>query len=144
VERDHTRQLIANFIEDIWNQQQLNKIERYLHPDYMDHSLPAPLTPDRAGLSKWIQATNQSFSHRTLIEDQVTEGNKSIIKIKMMMTHIGTWRGIEPTGAQVSTVGYRFYRLMDNKIVEHWAEINGNMLESQLMHQGGVGCGIPQ
>ena len=129
---DQTRKFITDFIEEVWNQQQTDKLGEYLHPAYIDHSLPAFLTPDHLGLIKWIQALSRSFSHRTTIEDQVTEEDKSIIKIKMRMIHIGEWRGIQPQGAEVSTGGYRFYRLEDGKIVEHWAEINGTALEGQL------------
>lgn len=138
------KQLAANFIEDIWNQQQFDKLDRYLHPDYVDHSLPTVFSPDRAGLLKWIQATSQSFSHQTIIEDQVTEGNKTILKITMMMTHIGLWRGIEATGAQVRTTGYRFYRMADNQLIEHWAAIDGTTLETQLKQKGNEGCKIPE
>ncbi len=68
-----TKQLIADFIEDIWNQQQYDKLGLYLHPDYVDHSLPAALSPDSTGLLNWIRATSQSLVHQTLIDDQVTE-----------------------------------------------------------------------
>ncbi|QDK81867.1 ester cyclase [Spirosoma sp. KCTC 42546] len=139
-----TKQLAINFIEEIWNQQQYAKLDDYLHPDYVDHSLPTPLAPNRTGLLKWIQATSQSFSHQTVIEDQVTEGDKTILKVKLLMTHIGLWRGIEATRAQVSTTGYRFYRLADDKIIEHWAAIDGTVLEAQLKHKASEGCKIPE
>lgn len=139
METAQTRQVTADFINEVWNQQQYDKLDQYLHPDYVDHSLPAALPPDRTGLLKWIQATSQSFQHQTVVEDQVTEADKTILKIKMVMTHIGPWRGIDATGAQVSTEGYRFYRLADGKIIEHWAEINGTSLENQLKQQVAAG-----
>lgn len=144
MEVDQVKQVATRFIEEVWNQQQYEKLSEYLHPDYVDHSLPTALSADRIGLLTWIQATSQSFSHQTLIEDQITEGNKTILKVKMVMTHIGLWRGIDPTGAQVSTGGYRFYRFQDGKIIEHWAEINGTVLESQLKQRAVEGCKVPE
>lgn len=141
---NQTKQLVNNFIGEIWNHQQYDNLDDYLHPDYVDHSLPTTLTPDRTGLLKWIQATSHSFFHQTVIEDQVTEGDKTILKVKMVMTHIGLWRGIEATRAQVSTTGYRFYRLADNKIIEHWAAIDGTLLEVQLKQKASEGCKIPE
>ncbi|MVM41150.1 hypothetical protein GO730_31390 [Spirosoma sp. HMF3257] len=138
------KQLVANFIEDIWNQRQYEKLELYLHPDYVDHSLPTTLSPNGLGLIKWIQATSQSFLHTTHIEDQVTEAGKTILKIKMRMTHVGIWRGIDATGAQVTTTGYRFYRVADGKIIEHWAAIDGTILENQLKQQINQGCKLPE
>ena len=141
---DQIKQVTTSFIEEVWNQQHYDKLDDYLHPEYVDHSLPTGLPIDQTGLLKWIQATSESFSHRTLIEDQVTEDDKTILKVKMMMTHIGPWRGIAPTGAQVSTSGYRFYRVKEGRIIEHWAEINGTVLENQLRQQAVTGCKLPE
>ncbi|WP_420151244.1 ester cyclase [Spirosoma sp.] len=140
---NQARQFIVDFIEVIWNQQQFDQLNTYLHPNYIDHSLPTALPADRFGLVQWIQATSRSFSHRTIIEDQVTEINKTILKVNMEMIHVGEWRGIEATGAQVSTGGYRCYRLMDEKIIGHWAMIDGTGLEDSLRQQAPVGCKIP-
>ncbi|WP_338875183.1 ester cyclase [Spirosoma sp. SC4-14] len=141
--QNQVKQLAINFIEEVWNQQQYGKLDTYLHADYVDHSLPTVLPADRRGLLTWIQATSQSFSHQTVIEDQVAEDNKTILKVKMIMTHIGLWRGIEATGAQVSTTGYRFYRMAENRIIEHWAAIDGTGLEAQLRQKLNEGCKIP-
>jgi hypothetical protein len=43
----------------------------------------------------------------------------------MLLKHIGKWRGIEPTGTEISAVGCRYVKLADNKIIEHWALIDG-------------------
>jgi predicted ester cyclase len=83
-------------------------------------------------LKNWISATSASFDHKTLIEDHVSEGDKIILKIKMIMKHIGLWRGIEPSGAEVTATGYRFYKLKEDKIIESWALIDGQAIESQL------------
>jgi len=66
------------------------------------------------------------------VEDHVTEGDKCVLRIKMQMTHIGTWRGIPATGMEVSTSGYRMFRVQNGKIIEHWALVDGSALESQL------------
>ena len=62
----------------------------------------------------------------------VSEENKVIVKIMMKLKHIGVWRDIEPTGAEISTIGYRYFKLADNKIIEHWALIDGNAIGNQL------------
>jgi predicted ester cyclase len=50
----------------------------------------------------------------------------------MRLTHRAEWRGIPATGKQVEISGYRTYRLEGDKIVEHWALIDGDSLERQL------------
>ena len=138
------RSLTAAFIDVVWNQQQLDQLDNYLHPDFVDHSLAAGLPPDRTGLQQWIQATSRAFHHQTHIEDHVTEGAKSVLRITMELTHIGEWRGIAATGRLVRTTGYRLFRVAEGKIIEHWAAIDGTQLESALRALPTPGCTAPQ
>lgn len=62
----------------------------------------------------------------------MTEGSKCVLRIKMQMKHIGAWRGIPATGMEVSTSGYRMFRVQDGKIIEHWALVDGSAVERQL------------
>lgn len=127
-----TRNIITGFIENIWNRQHFDLLHDYLHTGFTDHSLPPALPADKEGLQRWIKATSESFEHNTIIETQVCEGNRSIIKIRMQLKHIGTWRNIAPTGANIFTTGYRYFRIAENKIIEHWGLIDGNAIEMQL------------
>jgi predicted SnoaL-like aldol condensation-catalyzing enzyme len=126
------KETVINFIEEIWNQNQFEKIDHYLSFDFIDHSLPPALPANKDGMKRWIIGTGKSFAHKTIIDDIVCEDNKVMIKISMQLKHIGLWRDIEPTGAEIYAVGYRYFKLADNKIVEHDALIDGNAIENQL------------
>jgi predicted SnoaL-like aldol condensation-catalyzing enzyme len=117
--------IVSNFIEEIWN-------DNYISNNFIDHSLPTTLSADKEGMKLWIIGTGKSFEHKTIIEDIICEDNKVMLKIKMQMKHIGVWRNIEPTFFEISTVGYRYYKLTDEKIIEHWGLIDGNSIENQL------------
>lgn len=127
-----TQHLVAGFIRDIWNERRFDRLLHYLHPAFIDHSLPPALPPGVSGLEQWIRLTGQSFEHQTSIEEQVTEPGKSILKIRMELRHIGEWRGIAATFHEVTAVGYRCFRVEDGRIIEHWALIDGNAIENQL------------
>jgi predicted SnoaL-like aldol condensation-catalyzing enzyme len=137
------KNIVTNFIEEIWNKNRLNEIDEYLNPEFTDHSLPPNFSPDNEGLKNWIMATGKSFEHKTIIDEMVCEDEKVIIKIKMRLKHIGLWRDIEPTGKEVYTTGYRFYKLADNKILAHWALIDGNAIENQLKETN-KGCKVQE
>jgi predicted SnoaL-like aldol condensation-catalyzing enzyme len=126
------RQLVVDFITDIWNERRFDRLEHYLHPAFTDHSLPPGFSPDARGTGQWIRLTGQSFEHRTVIDEQVTEPGKSILKVRMELRHIGEWRGIAPSGLEIQAVGYRCFRLEEGRIIGHWALIDGNAIENQL------------
>lgn len=124
--------LVQKFIEQIWNKKSFEMLDDFLHPAFKDYSLLPILSPDKEGLKKWITATGISFEHKTVIEDQVTESDQIMIKIKMKLKHIGIWRGIEPTGIELSTTGYRHFKIKDDRIIEHWALLDGETIENKL------------
>lgn len=124
--------LVQNFIDEIWNRQSFEKMHVYLHPDYEDFSLSKSFPAGNEGTQQWIMETSKSFIHRSVIEGQVTEQDQCIIRIRMELKHIGIWRGIQPTGKEIYTTGYRQFRFRDGKIIAHWALIDGATIEKQL------------
>jgi predicted SnoaL-like aldol condensation-catalyzing enzyme len=137
------KSIVTGFIEEIWNQNQFEKMDNYIAAGFIDHSLPPALPADREGMKLWIIGTGKSFEHKTIIEDMVCEADKVMLKMRMQLKHIGEWRGIEPTHFEIATVGYRYYKLADGKITEHWSLLDGNVIENQL-RQSGHGCKIQE
>ncbi len=135
--------LVREFITKIWNNQNFDMLPDFLHPDFIDHSLPDGFPANAEGTRRWIINTSTSFEHETIVEEQVTEGNKSIVRVRLTLKHIGRWRDIEPTGIDLSTVGYRYFRLHDGKIIEHRALIDGQHIENRLTGAS-HGCKIAQ
>lgn len=135
------RALVAGFIENIWNKNRFDTLDTYLHPDFIDHSLPESLSANREGLTQWIAATSASFEHQTVIEELIAENDTCMLKFRMQVRHRGVWRGIEPAGAEATVVGYRCFKVTDGKIREHWALLDGNSLENQLRNSA-HGCKI--
>lgn len=138
-----TSALIQNFIETIWNTQHFGRMDEFMHPAFTDHSLPPAFPTDKIGLKQWIKTTGQSFDHHTSIEEQVSEKNTCIIKIRMDLTHIGTWRNINATHKRISVTGYRCFKIKEYKIIAHWALIDGNAIEN-LLKEAGHGCKVQE
>ncbi len=133
--------LVQNFIEQIWNKKDFEKLTGFLHDEFKDHSLPPVLPLNGEGTKQWIINTGLSFEHHTVIEEQVSQGDKSILKIRMDLKHSGKWRDIEPTGISLSVIGYRYFKIKEGKILEHWGLIDGQALENRLK-EASHGCKI--
>ncbi|HWI93636.1 MAG TPA: ester cyclase [Flavisolibacter sp.] len=110
------KQTVERFIQEVWNNRNFDVLDEVLHPDYQDHSFLPSVPPTKEGLKFWIQNTSDAFDHKTHIESIVSEGNHVAIRIRFSVTHIGTWRGVAPTGRQANIKGFRFFTLKDGKL----------------------------
>lgn len=135
------KDVVFRFMEEIWNQQHFGQMDVLVHPQFKDHALPKALPTGKEGLEQWITALGASFEHKTIIEDHVSEGDKTGVRISLLLKHTGTWRDIPPTGAEVIAKGFRFFRVKDGKIIEHWGLIDGQAIESQLK-KAAQGCAV--
>ncbi|NLR61623.1 ester cyclase [Chitinophaga polysaccharea] len=129
---EEQKAFIDSFISIIWNQGDISRLDEFLHPEFTDHSLAPSLPSGIGGLKQWITMTHTAFHPTTIIEEQVAEPGKAMIRVTLQMKHIGTWRDIPATGITVTTKGYRCFHLKDNRIIAHWALIDGNTLEKKL------------
>ncbi len=124
--------LISAFIDNIWNKQHFHLLHQYLHPSFTDHSLPPGMPTNGHGLQQWIEATGRSFDHKTAITELIIEDARAVALIEMHLTHTGQWRGLEASGTDVVTTGYRYFKLQDGRIIEHRALIDGQTIENQI------------
>lgn len=69
------------------------------------------------------------------IEDILAEGDRVAIRFRVHATQHGEWRGIAPTGRQVSWTGMQWFRLQDGTIVDHAIAANQLDVLEQLISQ---------
>lgn len=136
------KQLVMEYIESVWNQREMAAIDRYVSDDYRDHSFLPAIPPDKTGLQNWIKGTSDAFDHTTTIESIVAENDEVAIRITFKAVHKGKWRNILPTQREAVIKGFRFFKLKAGKIVEHWALIDGEALQTALTEQH-HGCMLP-
>ncbi|MNK02913.1 SnoaL-like polyketide cyclase [compost metagenome] len=133
--------IVINFIDKIWNKTDISEIRDYLTDDYIDHSLPIALPKNWEGTAKWIETTSGSFQHQTVIEDILCEDDKVFMRISMKLKHTGLWRSHLPSEKEITTRGYRLFRIDSGRIAEHWATIDGSEIEVAIIGTG-HGCKI--
>lgn len=130
---------VANFIDALWNKGDFGQIQHFLHPEYIDHSLPAGMPAGSEGTLRWIAATGIAFEHHTRVVTAVSEGNTCICRVRMRLKQVGEWRGIAPAGKEVEITGYREFWFKDGKIIAHHALMDGEAIE-QALRQTMQGC----
>jgi len=92
-------------------------------PDYVDHSPPLPGMPSGStGVRQANDALRMAFPDTVhIIEDQIAEGDKVVTRLRGRGTFTGEILGIPPNGKLVEITGISIHRIVDGKLVEHWA-----------------------
>ncbi len=126
-----TAAVVRGFIEEFWNGSNPDAAARYLTEDFVDHDNRTASQGVEA-MRQWLIQTTRSFDHQTIIEDQVTEGDRSVIRLTFKVVQREEFRGVLAPGKSAETRGYREFRVIDGKIVEHWGMLDGNALVEQL------------
>ena len=139
---ESNKQLVKMYIDQIWNNRKVEDLDLFVHEAYYDHSFVPGLPRNKEGLKMWIEKTSAAFQHETITESILAEEDLVTIRITFKVKHTGKWRGIEATGRETEAKGFRQFRVKQNKIVEHWALLDGESLQATLTEVP-QGCELP-
>ena len=98
-------------------------VEELCAPDYLDHNPPLPgVAAGSQGVRQANVALRAAFPDTVhLIQDQIAEGDKVMTRLLGRGTFRGEILGIPPNGKVIEITGISVHRLVDGKLVEHWA-----------------------
>jgi steroid delta-isomerase-like uncharacterized protein len=109
-------------------------IDELLSVDYVDHNQPLPnMPPGREGVLQASIALATAFPDaKHTIEDQTAEGDKVMTRVTVRGTFQSEILGYQPTGRTVEVTGIAVHRIVDGKLVEHWAQVDMAAFVEQL------------
>jgi predicted ester cyclase len=134
---DHLRrnkQLVNDFIQELFSKGDLGAVDRYLHPDFINHDPPFPGAPDGPDGMRLAAATfRQSLPDwHSNVEALIAEGDIVVELFTAGGTHRAELMGVAPTGKTVTLRGINIFRVGGNKIVERWGCLDQLSLLRQL------------
>ena len=95
------KRLFRDWIEEVWNKRQPSAIDRYLAPNFIEHSPNIP--PGVDGRKQFVAALQAGFSdYRAEIEQIVAEGNMLVVRVLWTGTQDGPFLGQPPSGRKVT------------------------------------------
>ncbi len=125
--------LVRRFIEEIFNQGNLEVAEEILAPDYRHHD---PTTGQFGsgidGFKQMIGLYRQAFDLQIVLEDQVAAEDKVVDRWTGHGTHQGEFMGMAPTGRKITATGISIHRIADGKIAETWNNYDALGIFQQL------------
>ena len=128
------KELVADFIQDLFTRGDLDAVERYLDPEFVNHDVPFPGAPDgpegmRRAADVFRRACPDWHSDVQLL---VAEGDVVVERFVASGTHQGELMGVAPTGSSLVLEGMQIFRIRGDKIVERWGRLDEMGLARQL------------
>ena len=113
--------LVAEFIDALFTNGDLDAVDRYLAPDFVNHDPFPGFAPDREGLRQTAQVFRQAFPDwHSQLEALIAEDDLVAERFTARGTHRGEIMGVAPTGREVVLAGINIFRVQDSKLVERW------------------------
>ena len=115
---EQNKAVVRRFFEDVWNQQQDHVIDEIFAPTVLFNG--QSITRD--ALKQALAGRRTAFANiHVTVDDQVAEGEKVSTRRTWRATHRGPFRGVLPTGKQVTWTQISVVRFSQGRIVEDWA-----------------------
>jgi steroid delta-isomerase-like uncharacterized protein len=131
---EENKALMRRAYEEVYNQWDLAVLDEVCIPDFVVHNASMTIQ----GLEAYKHFVSLLFSAfpdgRYSIEDMTAEGDRVVVRHTFRGTHQGDFRGIPPTGKQVTTTAIVISCIANGKAIEVW--INGDDLG--MLQQLGV------
>ena len=130
--REDITALNRRFLDAV-NSGNLDAIDDLLAPDFVEHDPFPGKTADVSGIKEGLSELRAAFPDLKLaIEDEVVEGDKSVLRRTMTGTHRGVFMGIPATGKAFSIEMIDIVRVENGKTAEHWGLIDSVSMLVQL------------
>ncbi len=119
---------------EVYNQGQLDVADEVLAAEYTEHvPLPPGWPSGIAGLKQYVSMLRSAFpDFQYTVEDELAEGDKVVFRLTARGTQHGEFLGMPPTGKQATWTEMHICRVVDGKLVEHWANLDQLSLLQQL------------
>ena len=131
---EQNKQVVQRFVEECWNQGNLNKASEFLTDQIHFHDPVFPgLSPGIQNIKNHIEDTRRAFPDlRITIDDTIAERNEVVLHWTARGTHKGQFLGMQPTQRKFTIDGTSIYRLEGTKIAESHANWNLASMMGQL------------
>ena len=128
------KELVRRFYKEVYVDWNMALVDEIVSPRFVSHDWPAdgPVGPE--GFRIFYSAIRAALPDaRYAVDDLIAEGDRVVVRWRLLGTHKGDFRGIAPTGRAIALKGIAIYRVERGKLMERWvvADLHGVLEELQ-------------
>ncbi len=118
---EENKAIVRRLLEEAYSTGNLAVVDEIIAPDYVHTGNSGRIVTGIEFIKQQITIERTIFPDlRVTIEEMIAEGDKVVARWTLRGTHQGEWRGIPPTGKEVTSTGVDIHRIVGGKIVEDW------------------------
>ena len=120
---DENKAIARRHFEELWSKGDLRVADEIYSPEAVGH---CGENPDQGGYpeseKELVRSLGEGFPDTAVtVEYQIAEDDMVLTRWRTRGTNTGPFRGMSPTGREVSVTGFHVHRIADVKIAEIWA-----------------------
>jgi predicted ester cyclase/ketosteroid isomerase-like protein len=123
---DEHRALFTRWFEELWNKKNYAITQELVDPEFTAHGAGGQdIKQGPAGVAEMVRTWHKAFPDGHMdMDDIITEGEYSVIRMTFRGTHLGEFYGNAPSGKQVKVTSIGIDRVVGGKITEGWGELD--------------------
>ena len=115
------KQLVRRFYKEVYGDWNMTMVDEVVSPRFTSHDWPEGSPTGRKGFDLFYSAIRTALPDaRYEVDDLIAEGDKVVVRWRLLGTHEGEFRGIAPSGQKIALKGIAIYRVDGGKLVERW------------------------
>ena len=120
------RRLFTRWFDELWNKKNYSIPYELVHPDFTAHGAGGQdIKQGPDGVVGMVKAWHAAMPDGHMsVDDIITEGDLSTIRMTWEGTHTGKFGDIPPSGKRITVTSIGIDRVLNGKITEGWGELN--------------------
>jgi steroid delta-isomerase-like uncharacterized protein len=128
------KKVAERLAEDVFSKGRMEVFDEIFAESYIMHNMPVPNMPGtKEGFRELVLSTRHAFPDvQVHVDNVVAEGDFAVFHDHVEATSKGDFWGVPPSGRRIAWTEIHFLRIVDGKIVEHWANLDQFGILKQL------------
>jgi predicted ester cyclase len=115
------KRLVRRFYREVYGDWNMALVPEVVSPRFTSHDWPEGGPTGPQGFELFYSAIRAALPDaRYEVDDLIAEGDKVVVRWRLLGTHQGDFRGIAPSGQKIELKGIAIYRVDNGKLMERW------------------------
>ena len=114
------KELLRRFYKEVYVDWNMSLVDEVVSSQFVSHDWSEGLAGPQAFRDYYSALRSAVPDARYEVDDLIAEGDRVVVRWRLLGTHKGAFRGLAPTGRAIVLKGVAIYRVEDGKLLERW------------------------